>query len=117
MSFLDQHKKISEMASRQSLEPSPELWQRVEQKLAHHKRKKGHRAFRRLYFVSAIAASFLLLVAFFSLIYWESRSPQLVEKGKVESMEVLEADSDYFYSVEDVRLSYRYYNHQAGQVH
>lgn len=110
MSILDDHNKIQRWAQNHEVAPDTQLWSRVEDRLKHEKENKKTFKIKRLYSIASIAASLLLIIGFFTLIYVESHQVQLVQKGKVEQWEVLETSSDYFYKLEDVRRSHEYYD-------
>jgi hypothetical protein len=103
MSYLNKHDKIREQANSFRLESPEGSWAKIESKLAKDKINSKKKKLRILKFVTTIAASAALVIAFFSIVYFESSQIQINQKAQVEDWEELDIKDDYFYSIQNAR--------------
>ena len=105
MPYLDNHDKIKQQADAFKMKAPEGGWERIESRLTAQKLSERKKKARILRFISTVAASAALVIAFFSIVYMESSKPQVIPKAQVENWEDLNDGSDYFYSVQNARRS------------
>ena len=116
MPILDEHTKLKAWAEQHKVQPGNDAWNKIQDKLGKDKAFAVQSKKRYFLHTFIIAASFLILFGFFSVIYLESLQPQLIEKGQVESVEELFVANDYFYSLQNVRKTYQKNDHQLKSI-
>ena len=99
----EDYHKIRNDAKNHKLIPRDQLWNRIEHKLKESSKEGRRTKFIRLRFVTAIAASFIVLIAFASLFYLNGLNTQNQYSGEVKTLEELKYRTDYFYSVGNAR--------------
>ncbi len=116
MPILDDHTKLKAWAEQHKVQPGNDAWKIIQDKLKKDKvyALQNKRSYYQFKFI--IAASFLVLLGFFSVIYLESIQPQIIEKGQVESVEELFVANDYFYSLQNARKTYQKNDYQLQSI-
>lgn len=110
MPGIEDHDTIRQWAENERTTPPQSSWNRVRARLDQRNQKLKKRRIDRWRIALSLAASLVILLGFFSVVHLESHIPQEVQKGKIESIEELSAKADYFYSVENARLTYKDYS-------